>query len=564
MRKSVLLLACLLLSFGSCTDGDDADSGIIWDFPPIIVSIKVLDTNGYSVLNSVNTASITATFRGTRYPCAKRTRDYMPTFYGLTFSNDYLLFGELDATQAYDNEQIVIDWGDDSQPDIITFSHQIQREGGRPVYEQTFKLNGQVVDGQITIHKDLKTSEKSSSRQDIPVSDEERARISHLNDFGLNLVRQIAATSDAPDASFVVSPLSVAYAVAMMSFGAGLGEQEQMDVLRAFTGEAEPDLSLISTDVFNNLFAKLIESMPLTDTSVSLYLANALFLRNDFTLYAGYPDFLARYYTADYGLLDFSSPEALTYINDWGRQKTHGLASHMLDAVKPDDVAYFLSALYMKAPWSEPFDKEETALMPFTKADGTRAGVKMMQSRRNAPFASTESYKATCLPFGNGAFEMIVMLPVENSSPSQLLSELTASQISQITWRQADLDIFMPSFNITSSHSQLIDQLREQGIQRMFSTATSFVSITPNSGFRVNLFQQTTGIAINENGCYAPESSTTTSGADSHQDFSADIYAAFIPDHPFLFIVRETSSDAILLVGTYGGPQAINDDGLGG
>lgn len=555
-----IFLAIVGLSLtASCTV--DSGEDIIWDFSPIVVSIKVLDTNGYSVLNSANVGNITATYRGKSYPCTKRTRYYMPTFYGLTYSNDYLLFGELDATNVYDDEQLAIDWGNGSQPDIVTFSHRIRWKGDKPVYEQTFRLNGEVVNGQITIHKDLKTAEGSSSRQDISLSDSERGYISHINDFGLDIARQIAATSDAPDASFVVSPLSVAYAVAMLSCGAGLGEQEQMEVLRAFTGEAEPNPLLISADVFNKLYATLIESMPLTDTSASLYLAHALFLRNDFTLYAGYPDFLARYYAADYALINFNSPEALTYINDWGRQKTHGLASHILGAVNPDDVAYFLSALYLKAPWSLPFEEEKTTTMPFTKADGTRADIRMMQSRRTVPFASTESYEATRLPFGNGAFEMIIMLPAEGSSPSRLLSELTASQISQMPWQQTDLDVFMPSFSITSCHSQLIDQLHELGIRRMFSSDASFTSITPTSGFSINLLQQTTGVAINENGCYAEEGSATASDNDSQQDAPSDINFAFTANHPFLFLIREASSEAILFVGTYSGPQATDNEG---
>ena len=557
MKKIIRRLSLFMLIAGvacSCTTDENSDE-IIWDFSPIVVSIKVLDSNGYSVLTTANTRNITAVYRGINYPCKSRTRFYMPDFFGLARVNDYLLFGELDATQVYEGEELAINWGDGSPNDVITFSHQIIWDNnGKPRYRQLFMLNGRVVDGQITIYKDLKTpATDDSPRSDIPLNSAEIAYVSSINDFGLRLMRQMTSDPAIATSNYVFSPLNATFAVSMLSCGAGLGQTEQTEVLRAFTGQAEPAHELISQDVFNSLFQKIIEYLPLTDASVSAYLANALFLRNDFTLYAGYPDFLANYYSADYARLDFSSPEALTYINDWSKQKTHGLLTKALGQVSADDVAYFLSAAILKAAWSVPFDRKLTSRHGFTTADGTTAQVPMMHSTRTAPFATAAAFQAIKLPFGNGALELTAMLPAAGQTPASLLRELTAQQLDDIAWKDAVVEIALPTFISQACHSKLISQLGEIGIKRMFSPEASYKSITPDEGFKINLLQQNVLLAFDENGC---QTGTDADNAPA-QETETEADHTFLADRPFLYFIREISSGAIIFTGFYNGPESV-------
>ena len=366
-------------------------------------------------------------------------------------------------------------------------------------------------------------------------------------------MRQMTSDPAIATSNYVFSPLNATFAVSMLSCGAGLGQTEQTEVLRAFTGQAEPAHELISQDVFNSLFQKIIEYLPLTDASVSAYLANALFLRNDFTLYAGYPDFLANYYSADYARLDFSSPEALTYINDWSKQKTHGLLTKALGQVSADDVAYFLSAAILKAAWSVPFDRKLTSRHGFTTADGTTAQVPMMHSTRTAPFATAAAFQAIKLPFGNGALELTAMLPAAGQTPASLLRELTAQQLDDIAWKDAVVEIALPTFISQACHSKLISQLGEIGIKRMFSPEASYKSITPDEGFKINLLQQNVLLAFDENGC---QTGTDADNAPA-QETETEADHTFLADRPFLYFIREISSGAIIFTGFYNGPESV-------
>ncbi|MBQ9285933.1 MAG: hypothetical protein IJ209_06620 [Bacteroidaceae bacterium] len=153
MKKLISeFLACLLLgtAFSAC------DNDMEWDIYPVVVRIQVVDEAGNSLLTDETASRITATFQGVTYTCREdlRTRTYMPDFYGLKLEGDHLLFGELDGEKNYNNEQIVIDCGDGSQPDVITLNHTCKwKLNGDPKISTSFKLNGKNVSGQIVIQK---------------------------------------------------------------------------------------------------------------------------------------------------------------------------------------------------------------------------------------------------------------------------------------------------------------------------------------------------------------------------------------------------------------------------
>ena len=62
-------------------------------------------------------------------------------------------------------------------------------------------------------------------------------------------------------------------------------------------------------DAMNALFKILADNASLVDTQTDIQLACALFVRQGYPIYGGYPSFLADYYHADYEQLDFASPK---------------------------------------------------------------------------------------------------------------------------------------------------------------------------------------------------------------------------------------------------------------
>lgn len=152
MKKLLFLsvaTAIVASVFLSCKDKDEEyQDDIIWDFNPIVFSILVKDANGANALTSMDLSRISARWRDSSYFCHPLTREYMPSFYGLGIVNDsILLFGELDGSADIRNEKVILDWGDGSKQDTLTF--QLYRgwiNKRTPVdYVREYRLNGELV-----------------------------------------------------------------------------------------------------------------------------------------------------------------------------------------------------------------------------------------------------------------------------------------------------------------------------------------------------------------------------------------------------------------------------------
>lgn len=539
----------------SCSSGEDP----IWDIAPVVISVKVLSPEGYSVLNENTASKISATYQGKTYVCHSRTRTYMPDFYGLAYTNDYLLFGELSGEETYHAEEIVIDWGDGSKRDTITFSHRLEWKHDKPTFKQEFRLNGKVTTDQMVIYKDLTANnlneEDHTPRRWMPLSDSQKELASRINDFGFNLFRQMYAASNDPYGSCVASPLSVSYVLGMLATGArfdfGENDGTRAEILEAMGMKDSWQYDFI--DPMNEFFKLLVEYTPLVDTSIDIQLANALFVRNSFTIYGGYPAFLAEYYKADYERLDFTSPTALERINGWCNQKTKGLIPSILDEIPEMAVAYFLNAIYFKGGWALPFEAEQTKQENFTHTDGSKQTLPLMHGIKATSYAQAEWFDAVQLPFAKGAYTMTILLPHQGASIDDMVNMLNKRLLDDLPWQKAQVTLTLPRFSVESDYKELHHQVEALGIHRMFTPKAEFSEISPDPELYISMMRQKARLKVDEEGCEAAAVTITemvTTSVDPEPELPL---VTFCADRPFAYLITEQSSGAVFFVGTYGG-----------
>ena len=131
-----------------------------WDITPLTFSIFLHNWNGYDLLNSfvdnyVYQDSVKAIFQGKEYYLNKKleNRVILPDFTGLTRpwhdQNDTraypIYFGELDGTETFENEMLIMDW-DTLGRDTITFTSKMEWKNGKPTFIRSYSLNGEEVD----------------------------------------------------------------------------------------------------------------------------------------------------------------------------------------------------------------------------------------------------------------------------------------------------------------------------------------------------------------------------------------------------------------------------------
>jgi hypothetical protein len=131
-----------------------------WDVTPLTFSIFLRNKNGYDLLNSfvdnyVYQDSVKAIFQGKEYYLNKKleNRVILPEFTGLTRpwhdQNDTraypIYFGELDGTETFENEMLIMDWNTLGR-DTITFTSKMEWKNGKPTFIRSYSLNGEEVD----------------------------------------------------------------------------------------------------------------------------------------------------------------------------------------------------------------------------------------------------------------------------------------------------------------------------------------------------------------------------------------------------------------------------------
>ena len=114
---------------------------------------------------------------------------------------------------------------------------------------------------------------------------------------------------------------------------------------------------------------------------------------------------------------------------------------------------------------------------------------------------------------------------------------------------KAEVDILLPKFE-TSSDTELINTLTAMGITSAFDPYRADFSNMSNAGLCVSKMLQKAKIEVNEDGAKA--AAITLSGfvltcyvPTPHVDFHAT--------RPFLYIIREESTQSIFFIGTYCG-----------
>lgn len=556
-----LLCAAFFLTTGSCSnskeDSEPIIDPVIWDYSPVVLSLKVLSPEGGSILPYANLMKVSATFRGQTYYCGvepQETRFYAPHFYGLKVQNDYLLFGELDGTTKFEDEQVVISWGVDSiKADTITFSHWIIEEGK---VHNSFCLNGKPIEGQMEIRKELPKGIARNQVTPIALTDYQKACVNPVNTFGMNLFHKMEPTDRE---SIIVSPLGVAYVLAMIAGGAPEGSKTAEEILKALSGVAEQDgdpaiYALLHRSDFDNLFRTIIERSPTTDPGVDLTVANAFFVRKNFPIYNGYVNFLAETYHADYGQQDFNSLEAIDVINGWCNQKTNGLIPKIINQIESETIAFLINAIYFRAPWLLPFTKESTRNEPFTKADGTQVNLQMMHQEDYFGYTETEDYQALQMPFANGVYTMTFLLPKERISLEQLIAQTNNYLLQKLQQSLANssttTNVTLPRFKVNTEHKKLVNQLKALGVRRIFTEDAELSEISPVDILVSNMLQKAY-INVNEEGCEA--AAVTVASIVTTSDSGPLTPKTFRADHPFLYFITERSTGLIFFAGTYCG-----------
>jgi serine protease inhibitor len=169
-------------------------------------------------------------------------------------------------------------------------------------------------------------------------------------------------------------------------------------------------------------------------------------------------------------------------------------------------------------------------------------------------YLQQEIVDAIELPFGNGHYAMIVMLPDRNYTTSDIIEQLTTENWSH--WIESFTEevvvVNLPRFKFEFGE-KLNDELTDMGMGVAFSPdQADFTKISPDGNLYISMVRQKAYVDVNEKGTEAAaitvvEILLTSAGPDGKIHFTAN--------RPFLFAIMEKESKSIIFIGKVALPE---------
>lgn len=364
------------------------------------------------------------------------------------------------------------------------------------------------------------------------------------NAFGLEVFQKIRQESD--EENIMISPLSISVALAMAYNGADSDTKTEMEKTLKVNG--------LTTEQINASYKSLISALQSLDKDVVFEIADAIFYTQGFSIKQNFLEINKTIYDAEVQSLDFTSPSAIETINNWVADKTHDKIQSIVDQLSPNDRMVLLNAIYFNGIWSVPFDDEGTHLLSFVKSDGTGLEVPMMKKEDALDYMENTLLKAVKIPYGNGQYNMVILLPDDGKNSKDVIDNLTSSNWKN--WmesfnREENVVLTMPRFKYAFK-MPLIDVLKQMGMQKAFQAGIANFSKITDEDLYISSILHKTFIDVNETGTEAAAVTSITFSTTSAGNEPPKIH--FNVTKPFVFAITEKDTDAILFVGEVNHP----------
>lgn len=410
--------------------------------------------------------------------------------------------------------------------------------------------------------------------EDLLLTRSELDMVQQSNDFAFNLFREVTAEYGfvsprgcIPPEDYdlrvaignnILSPISIIYALGMLNNGATGETQQQINKVLGFADTGAEGI--------NAFCRKMLSRAVCLDPDTKLNIANNIYFNSSkgLTLNPVFLQLAKENYEAEPDIRDFHDGLTMDVINQWCSDHTEKMIEKVLDedSFNPSIVSYLLNAIYFKGNWVTKFEEENTVEEPFGEPVNNgqygdlRPKVPMMHQTGSYLYWENDLCQAVMLPYGNESFVINILLPREGKRIYDVLETLTASSwTEQYVWRgeSAIVDLKLPRFE-ADTDINLKGIMSRLGMPKAFTVAAEFPNFCDTETY-IDLMKQVAKIKVNESGTEA--AAVTIIGMDlSAGPEPESRYVTFHATRPFLYVIRDQTSGAILFIGQYTGIES--------
>jgi serpin B len=369
------------------------------------------------------------------------------------------------------------------------------------------------------------------------------------NRFALDLYGKLKEGGD----NLFYSPYSISTALAMTYAGARGRTAEQM----AGTLHLE-----LPADRLHPACAGLIASLNEAGDKggFQLHVANRLWGQKGETFLPEFITLTDRLYRAPLSELDFArDPDAArTTINGWVEQQTERKIKDLIQKsdLTPATLLVLTNAIYMKADWVVKFEKQATADAPFFAPGGREIKVPTMHRTDRYGYGESGNLQLLEMPYKGERLAMVVVLPREKDGLADLEKGLTREKLGG--WLESlksqRVKLSLPKFKATRRF-RLADALVSLGMSDAFRPGVAdFSGMNGKHDLFISSVIHMAFVSVDEEGTEAA-AATAVGMAMAAAPIPEEI-PEFRADHPFVFLIRDRQTGAILFMGRVTDPKS--------
>ena len=387
-----------------------------------------------------------------------------------------------------------------------------QREISYKDLDQIMEERGMVKAEDLELEGDPVISNRNNPRGLISLTDEEQALVTSVNDLGFNLIRTISLLDPK---SILLSPLGMTFALGQINNGAAGETRKQINQVLGCKDK--------ETAKINNFCRKMLTEAPQLDKTTQLEITNEFISPKSFTPKPAFTQVVKDSYDTQF-MESESEPLKFTLKN----------------------------TIYFKGIWADKFRKMNTRDEVFRCESGIETTVPMMNQFHQFFYTENDLCQALCLPYSNGAYQMIILLPKEEKTVCNVAWSLTADSWKKMyaQMQRIDVDVKLPRFE-TESEENLAGTMTPLMPNAFRMNKADFSNLFDVKSC-IDRIKQKGHIKVDETGAEASVITSLQGDLGSVKTVQPET-VRFYANHPFLYFIREYSTGTIFFIGQYMG-----------
>jgi serpin B len=360
------------------------------------------------------------------------------------------------------------------------------------------------------------------------------------NGLAVDLYHQVAGDENR---NLVFSPVSISFALGMTYAGARGDTAVEMAKALHYSGDVAASLGGLMGEL--NAEGR--------KPGVTLGVVNRIWAQKGLPWSKSFLQTATRAWASGIEPADFAAGGVNEKINGWVEKQTHSRIKQLIPdgVLDAGTVMVLVNAIYFKGQWRNKFDKRATRDEPFTTAAGKKVQAPLMHQTATLRHFAAPGLQVVELPYRNTTLAMDLVVPDEAGGLPAVEKQL-AHLPAWLAGLQPDDDVqlTLPRFEVTLPLT-LAEPLMALGMKRAFAPETAdfsgmaridrplFISAVLHKAF----------VRVDEEGSEAAAATAVVMS-----DAAVHVPPVVRADHPFLWLIRDTRSGAILFIGRVSDP----------